>query len=72
MERPDILAKAHLEAAPYLANGEWTEAFAAFTQELKNHHETKEHPGINIGFAMIFSGLLKTTEEMRKHLRGFH
>jgi hypothetical protein len=72
MQRTKILAQAHHDAEPYLASGKLHEAFTAFTIELKNHAETKDHLGIQLGFQMVLSGQLATTSEMRKYLKGFH
>jgi hypothetical protein len=70
--RAEHLAWCKRRALEYLDRGDRTNAFASMMSDLGKHEETDGHAGIQLGTMMLFSGLLGTTQEMRKFIEGFN
>ena len=70
-------ATEHLEwckvrAYPYLDRGDVKGAFLSFVTDMGKHPATQDHPGLRIGMEMMINDQLKTPEEMRHHIEGYH
>jgi hypothetical protein len=72
MTRAEHMAWCKQRALEYCDIGETEQAFISMGSDLGKHSETKNHAGIRLGTMMMMSGRLKTPEEMRKFIEGFH
>jgi hypothetical protein len=59
-------------ALEYVKRGDFSQAVASMGSDLEKHPETKNHAGIQLGFLALISGQLKTAEDCRKFIHGFH
>lgn len=59
-------------ALEYVDNNDPNNAYASMCSDLTKHHETEDHPAIMLGMTMKMSGLLETSNEMRKFIEGFN
>lgn len=72
MTRDEHLANCKRRALECLAAGDRIEALTSMCSDLSKHPETKNHPGIDIGFGLLLIGGLGSVEEMRRFIEGFH
>lgn len=72
MTRNEHLEWCKQRAREYIDMGDFHNAYSSMGSDLSKHPETANHPGIKLGAMLIFSGQLKTNEEMRKFIEGFN
>ncbi len=53
-------------------NGNPIEAYTSFISDMSKHPETMNHPAIELGSIMLFSGFNKTINEMKDFINGFN
>lgn len=47
-------------------------AYGSMASDLRNHDETVNHPGIELGMMLLMTSKLSTQQEMRKYINGFN
>jgi len=47
-------------------------AYSSMVSDLRKHPETADHIAIGLGMQMMMIGKLRTAEEMRHFIDGFH
>jgi hypothetical protein len=72
MTRDEHIAWCKNRALEYLTLSDPASAFASMVNDLNNHPETKNHPGIKMGTMLLINGHLSTLHEMRRFIEGFH
>jgi hypothetical protein len=59
-------------ALEYCNAGDLVQAFSSMASDLKNHPETENHIGVQLGMIQLMSGKLSTIAEMRNFIEGFN
>lgn len=72
MTRQEHLDWCKKRALGYVELGDLPNAWASMASDLRKHNETKNHPAIELGSIMMFSGKLETPQEMKKFIEGFN
>jgi hypothetical protein len=70
--RDEHVAWCKKRALEYVDRGDLTQAMASMVSDLNKHPDTQGHSGCDLGMMMMFTGHLKTTQEMRKFIEGFN
>lgn len=70
--RAEHLAWCKLRSLQYVDAGDPDQALASMFSDLGKHDETYDHQGIMLGAALMYSGLLHTTDQVRKYIEGFN
>lgn len=70
--RAEHLAWCKLRALQYVDAGDPKQALASMFSDLGKHAETHDHPAIMMGAALMYSGLLRTPEQVREWIEGFN
>lgn len=55
----------------YRRTAPWQGAISMMS-DLKKHPETKNHAGIKLTGTLLIAGLLKSYEQVKKHIEGFN
>lgn len=71
MDRIEHLEWCKRRALEYLPNDP-NQAFSSMISDLSKHDETREHCGIALGMAMLFSDLMSHPDDVRKFILGFN
>lgn len=69
--------KTHLDwskdrALEYLNRNDVTGAWCSFVTDLAANEELSDHPGIELGNSLLFSGIMSTKEEIKKFIEDFN
>ena len=72
MTRTEHLQWCKQRALEYVDANDFPQAFASMASDLGKHPETANHPAIRLGAMLMFSGNLRTVDEMRKFIEGFN
>lgn len=73
----EVSRKEHLEwcksrALEYCDRGDITNALASFLSDLNKNPDTENHPAAHLLAMQVFTGFIKTPEEMRRKIEGFN
>ena len=72
MDRSEHLEWCKKRALEFIEAGDLQQAYASMASDMRKHPETANNPAIDMGFQMIFGGLLSTAPEMEKYINGFN
>ena len=72
MNRSQHLDWCKKRALEFIKVGDCQQAYASMASDMRKHSETDNHPAIDMGFQMLFGGLLNTAPEMEKYINGFN
>ncbi len=72
MERSEHLEWCKKRALEFIKTGDLQQAYASMASDMRKHPETGNHPAIDMGFQMMFGGMLSTGPEMEKFINGFN
>lgn len=72
MTRAEHLQWCKDRALEYANANDLQQAFASMASDLRKHPETKSHPGIQLGIALLMNGHLDTKNKMIKYFEGFN
>lgn len=70
--REEHLAWCKQRALEYVELGDYNQALTSMMSDLGKHPGTASHIGIELTVILMFNGLLKTREEVIKHIKGFN
>ena len=59
-------------ALKYLKHGNTSQALDSMFSDLSKHEETRHHPAIVLGAALMLGGHLSTSTQVREFIEGFH
>jgi hypothetical protein len=71
LTREEHIESAKARALEYVDAGELQNALASISSDLSQHEETRDHPAIAIGLALLTAGHLNTQAKMRMFILGF-
>jgi len=72
MTRQEHLDWAKSRALEYIDRGQSQEALTSMFSDLSKHDELKNHKGIEIGVMLMLFGNLRTPNDARHFIEGFH
>lgn len=72
LTREEHLERAKEKALRYADAGEPENALASLEAELQRHPGTRHHPWLERGLILMRRGRLRTRDEMRRYIAGFH
>lgn len=72
MTRDEHIVWCKRRALEYVGAGDLSQAFASMGSDLDKHPETAGHTGIKLGTLLLMGGRLRTPEQMRAFINGFH
>lgn len=72
MTRKEHLDWCKARALEYCDLGDWLQAMASMTSDMRKHPETEDHPALAVGLQMMFMGMINTPASARKFIEGFN
>ena len=72
MNRKEHLEWAQKRALEYAEQDNIRDALGSFMSDMMKHQETANHPGLLLGATLLFTGNLRTKEEVINFINGFN
>ena len=72
MDRSEHLEWCKKRALEFIKAGDLQQAYASMASDMRKNSETENNPAIDMGFQMMFGGMLSTVPEMEKYINGFN
>lgn len=72
MNRSEHVEWCKKRALEYTKVGDLQQAYTSMASDMRKHPETQNHPAIDLGFQMMFGGMLNKVPEMEKFINGFN